>query len=74
MHNNRSIRFTLLAGLFMLTGCAEVRSRDSWFENSQSIDYVDSLRPPPDPLIDLFTLPYSPSTFDVAPKEMSTHR
>ena len=52
--------FIPLLVLSLLTGCADVRSRDCWFEHSQPIDYTAALKPAPDPLLDLWTLPYSP--------------
>ena len=56
--------FSLLATLLLGTGCAEVRSRDCWFEYSNPIDYSEVLRTLADPLVDLWFLPYSPCLFD----------
>ena len=44
-------------------GCAAVQSRDCWFRASPPPDYIEALRPPADPLLDLFTMPYSPCEF-----------
>lgn len=68
-------RFLILLSLSLpLLGiaCAEVRSRDCWFDYSNPIDYSAVLKTPDDPLMDLWFLPYSPCTF--GQKTAEAHR
>lgn len=60
---------SILAALLLTGGCADNSRRDCWFEYSNPIDYSAALRPPADPLVDLWFLPYSPCTFHEKPAE-----
>jgi hypothetical protein len=70
MAMSKSIFFaSILAALPLSSGCAVDHHRDCWFEYSNPIDYSAVLRPPADPLVDLWFLPYSPCTFHEKPAD-----
>ena len=57
---------------FLFTGCAADASRDCWFTYSNPISPSELLWTPTDPLVDLWTLPYSPC--DLAGKREGRER
>ena len=66
MRSIAKLLFLCVGGLLIgSAGCAaEPKKSDCWFTYSNPVDYTEVLRTPTDPLLDLWSLPYSPCTFD----------